>query len=253
MHHARVARARVTVETNGLGSNGAASETRGIFARDLRKAYRIANQDVEALRGVNLRIQPGSIVALTGKSGAGKSTLLHILGTLDRPTSGQVVLNGTDVSNMSDQSASHFRNATVGFVFQMNNLLNEFSAIENVMLPGLIAGAPRPLIRDRAENLLSAVGLGARLHHRPGELSGGEQQRVAIARALIMAPPLLLADEPTGNLDQKTSRAIQELLMQICRENQVTMVLVTHDLDLARRMPSQVVMEDGRVLEGGGV
>jgi lipoprotein-releasing system ATP-binding protein len=225
----------------------------GIIARDVRKAYRIAEQDVEALRGVDLKIAPGSIVGVTGKSGAGKSTLLHILGTLDRPTSGKVFLNGTDVSNMGDQQASQFRNATVGFVFQMNNLLNEFSALENVMLPGLIAGAPRPMIEERAAQLLGAVGLGARVSHRPSELSGGEQQRVAIARALVMAPPILLADEPTGNLDQKTSHAVQELLMNVCRENRVTMLLVTHDLDLARRMPAQVVMADGRVAEGSGL
>jgi lipoprotein-releasing system ATP-binding protein len=153
---------------------------------------------------------------------------------------------------MSDQDASDFRNSSVGFVFQMNNLLAEFSALENVMLPGLIAGAPKTAVADRAAKLLAAVGLGSRLQHRPGELSGGEQQRVAIARALIMAPPILLADEPTGNLDQKTSREIQELLINVCVANKVTMILVTHDLDLAKRLPAQVVMEDGRVVEGGG-
>jgi lipoprotein-releasing system ATP-binding protein len=220
--------------------------------RDVRKVYKIGHEQVEALRGVNLRIPHGSVVAVIGKSGAGKSTLLHIIGTLDRPTSGQVVLNGTDVSHMSDQDASDFSNSSVGFVFQMNNLLAEFSALENVMLPGLIAGAPKTAVADRAAKLLAAVGLGSRLQHRPGELSGGEQQRVAIARALIMAPPILLADEPTGNLDQKTSREIQELLINVCVANKVTMILVTHDLDLAKRLPAQVVMEDGRVVEGGG-
>lgn len=223
-----------------------------IDLRDVRKVYRIGQEDVEALRGVNLQIPHGSIVAVTGKSGAGKSTLLHIIGTLDRPSSGTVVLNGTDVSQMSDQAASHFRNGSVGFVFQMNNLLGEFSALENVMLPGLIAGASRAPVAERASKLLQAVGLGARLQHRPGELSGGEQQRVAIARALVMAPPILLADEPTGNLDQRTSHEVRELLISVCEANKVTMILVTHDLDLARRLPSQVVMEDGRVVEGGG-
>ena len=223
----------------------------GILLQDVRKVYTIAQQQVEALRGVDLDVKAGQIVAVTGKSGAGKSTLLHILGTLDRPTSGKVVLAGTDVSEMPDQAASPFRNRAVGFVFQMNNLLNEFSAVENVVLPGLIAGAPKQAVEDRATKLLGAVGLGQRTQHRPGELSGGEQQRVAIARALIMAPPILLADEPTGNLDQKTSLAIQELLMHICSENNVTMILVTHDLDLARRMPRQVVMEDGRIASGG--
>jgi len=226
---------------------------KGIIAQGVRKLYRIGAENVEALRGVDLTIAPGRIVAVTGKSGAGKSTLLHILGTLDRPSDGKVILDGTDVSRMDDRAASHFRNRSVGFVFQMNNLLGEFSALENVMLPGLIAGAPRAQVEERAEKLLGAVGLAARLDHRPGELSGGEQQRVAIARALVMAPPILLADEPTGNLDQKTSLGIQELLMHVCRENQVTMLLVTHDLDLARRMPAQVVMEDGRVVEGGNL
>ena len=230
-----------------------AESSPGILIRGVRKIYRIADQEVEALRGVDLSIAPGSIVAVTGKSGAGKSTLLHIVGTLDRPTSGQIVLYGTDVSGLSDLGASHFRNAKVGFVFQMNNLLNEFSAVENVMLPGLIAGAPKDMVADRAALLLKAVGLEKRLHHRPGELSGGEQQRVAIARALVMAPPILLADEPTGNLDQRTSVAIQELLMQVCLENKVTMLLVTHDLDLAKRLPNQVIMEDGRVISGGEI
>jgi lipoprotein-releasing system ATP-binding protein len=230
----------------------AAARGSAVWARAVRKVYRIASEDVEALSGVDLAIPAGSVVAVTGKSGAGKSTLLHILGTLDRPTSGQVVLNGTDVSHFGDQAASQFRNTSVGFVFQMNNLLHEFSAQENVMLPGLIAGASRAVVADRAAKLLAAVGLGQRLQHRPGELSGGEQQRVAIARALVMAPPILLADEPTGNLDQKTSHAIQDLLLKICAENRVTMLLVTHDMDLARRMPAQVVMEDGKIVSGGG-
>ena len=224
----------------------------GILLRDVHKVYRIAAQDVEALRGVTLQVRQGAITAVTGKSGAGKSTLLHIVGTLDRPSLGQVVLNGVDVSNMGDQAASQFRNASVGFVFQMNNLLNEFSAIENVMLPGLIAGAARTQVEQRAQILLKAVGLGRRMEHRPGELSGGEQQRVAIARALIMAPPILLADEPTGNLYQKTSHDIQDLLLQVCLENKVTMLLVTHDPDLARRLPNQVIMEDGRVIDTSG-
>lgn len=241
------------VTTNGSEGQAPRDAVAGIVVKDVRKSYRIAEQDVEALRGVNLAVRAGTLAAVTGKSGAGKSTLLHIIGTLDRPTSGQVILNGTDVSSMSDVAASHFRNATVGFVFQMNNLLHEFSAIENVMLPGLIAGAAKDMVEDRAQRLLSAVGLGERVNHRPGELSGGEQQRVAIARALVMAPPILLADEPTGNLDQKTSRSIQELLMHICSENNVTMLLVTHDLDLAGRMPAQVLMEDGRVVGGSAL
>ncbi len=226
-----------------------------ILTRDVHKAYQIGHESVFALKGVNLAVGRGAIVAVTGKSGAGKSTLLHILGTLDRPTSGQVILTGTDVSSMSDDVASNFRNRSVGFVFQMNNLLAEFSAVENVILPGLIAGGQKRVVEERAKVLLNAVGLGHRFKHRPGELSGGEQQRVAIARALIMAPPILLADEPTGNLDGKTSLAIQDLLIQVCLENKVTMLLVTHDLNLAKRLPAQVIMEDGRVAqcEGDGV
>ena len=173
--------------------------------------------------------------------------------TLDKPSQGKVLLNGTDVSSLNDQAASSFRNCTIGFVFQMNNLLAEFSALENVMLPGLIAGTGKKAVLERAAEVLKSVGLSHREKHRPGELSGGEQQRVAIARALLMAPPLLLADEPTGNLDKKTSLAIQELLLQLCSEHNMTMLLVTHDLELARRLPEQIVMEDGRIISRGSI
>jgi lipoprotein-releasing system ATP-binding protein len=152
---------------------------------------------------------------------------------------------------MDDQAASAFRNRSIGFVFQMNNLLGEFSALENVMMSGLIAGYTKAVVRDRARFLLNAVGLSHREDHRPGELSGGEQQRVAIARALLMAPPILLADEPTGNLDKKTSEGIQELLLQLSCSGNVTMLLITHDLELAKRLPHQIIMEDGKVLREG--
>ena len=240
----------MSLNTENTKTN-APSRVGGIKLVQVHKSYRIAEQNVVALDKVDLDISPGKIVALSGKSGAGKSTLLHIIGTLDKPTTGQVILNGTEVSGMDDRQISKFRNSTVGFVFQMNNLLNEFTALENVMLPGLISGAAKNSVAERAQVLLEAVGLGNRATHRPGELSGGEQQRVAIARALIMAPPILLADEPTGNLDQKTSAAIQELLISICQENNVTMMLVTHDPELAKRLPYQVVMEDGNIIEGG--
>jgi len=185
---------------------------------------------------------------VTGKSGAGKSTLLHIIGTLDRPTSGQVMINGVDVSRLRDKDLSRFRSRSIGFIFQMHNLLPEFSAMENVMMPGIIAGFRIAELRERAAMLLSNVGLGARLHHKPGELSGGEQQRVAIARALFMAPPLLVADEPTGNLDRKTSVMIQDLLLELVRSENMTLILVTHDMELAARLPSQLVMEDGGII-----
>ncbi len=228
------------------------SEEIVISLHQVSKVYEIEAQRVQALRDISLNIPKGSVAAITGKSGAGKSTLLHVVGTLDRPTKGQVYLNGTDVSKMPDRLASNFRNCTVGFVFQMNNLLQEFSAIENVMIPGLISGSPKKIIMERAAELMNAVGLSQREKHRPGELSGGEQQRVAIARALLMSPPILLADEPTGNLDQKTTFAIQDLLLQLCADHGVTMLLVTHDLDLAARLPYRIVMEDGAVIDSGG-
>ena len=217
------------------------------------RTYTIEKTKVEALRGVNLDIKQGIRAAVTGRSGAGKSTLLHIIGLLDRPSTGQCELNGTEVSQLSDLAASQFRNATVGFIFQMNNLLPEFSAAENVMMPGLIAGASKGAVRERAIKLLEAVGLGDREKHRPGELSGGEQQRVAIARALLMNPPILLADEPTGNLDKKTSHGIQDLLMSLADTNKMTVILVTHDHELAKRLPHQIVMEDGRIVSGGNL
>ncbi len=223
-----------------------------ISLKDVHKTYQIESQKVLALRGVSMKVRKGQIVSVSGRSGSGKSTLLHVIGTLDTPSSGSVSLNGQDVSNLSDQAASSFRNKTVGFVFQMNNLLPEFSAIENVMMPGLIAGLSGVALRDRAEGLLKAVDLGHRLHHRPAELSGGEQQRVAIARALVMEPPILLADEPTGNLDKKSGDLVEGLLMELGRRTQVTMLLVTHDAELAKRLPYQVVMEDGNIKDFGG-
>jgi len=224
-----------------------------ISTKNLQKVYTLEAQKISALSDINLQIPRGTIAAISGKSGAGKSTLLHVIGTLDRPTAGHIFLNGSDASRMSDRVASNFRNRTIGFIFQMNNLLPEFSAVENIMMPGLISGSPKGAVKSRAIDLLRAVGLGEREKHRPGELSGGEQQRVAIARALLMAPPILLADEPTGNLDQKTSDAIQDLLLELCVAHQVTMLLVTHDEDLADRLPSRIVMEDGRVVDDGGM
>jgi lipoprotein-releasing system ATP-binding protein len=222
-------------------------ELQGVF-----KTYQVVEQQVQALRGVNLKVRKGQMVGVTGRSGSGKSTLLHVIGTLDTPSAGVVRLNGKDVSHVSDQAASAFRNRTVGFVFQMNNLLPEFSAIENVMMPGLISGGNRSLLKDRAIKLLQAVELGHRLNHRPAELSGGEQQRVAIARALLMEPPILLADEPTGNLDKKSGELVESLLMELGKRNQLTMLLVTHDMELAKRLPYQVVMEDGNIVDFGG-
>jgi len=219
-----------------------------ISLKGVYKTYKLESLEVEALRGIDLKIPKGAISSITGPSGSGKSTLLHIMGTLDRPTSGIVQVNGVNVSDLSDHMLSKFRNCSIGFVFQMNNLLSEFSAIENVMMPGIISGTPSEVVRSRAQLLLNAVGLSRREKHRPGELSGGEQQRVAIARALLLSPPLLLADEPTGNLDKKTSSQIEELLMGLCKEHGVTMLMVTHDPQLASRLPYSIKMEDGKII-----
>lgn len=223
-----------------------------IDLQHISKVYQVEAQQVNALVDVSLQVKRGQIIAVTGRSGSGKSTLLHIAGMLDQPTQGRLSINGTDVSRMPDNLASQFRNATVGFVFQMNNLLPEFSAVENVMMPGLIAGLQFNEVQARAQGLLDAVMLGQRARHRPGELSGGEQQRVAIARALLMQPPIILADEPTGNLDKRNSDAVQELLFRLCTDHGVSMLLVTHDMNLAAQFPTQIVMEDGRIVERGG-
>ena len=215
------------------------------------KYFNFANEKVLALKGVDLEIQRGERIAITGKSGAGKSTLLHLIGTLDKPSSGEIYLGGQNLVEMSDQKISSLRNRSIGFVFQMNNLLAEFSALENIMMPGIIAGLEASKLMSRAQRMLEAVELPHRASHRPGELSGGEQQRIAVARALFMAPSILLADEPTGNLDNKTSETIQELLFHLCEKYKITMLLVTHDDRLADKLPHRIVMEDGCIIDRG--
>ena len=214
---------------------------------NVSKNYQLENQPVPVLNNINMDIHQGEIMALVGRSGSGKTTLLHIIGTLERPTTGQVYLDGVDVSRLKDDQVSKLRNQKVGFVFQTNNLLPEFTALENVMMPGMIAGAPAGQLKKRAQALLSAVDLGHREFHRPTEMSGGEQQRVAIARALLMGPSILLADEPTGNLDHKTSSIVKDLLLQLCAAHKITMLLVTHDLELAQSLPKQVMIKDGQL------
>jgi len=214
---------------------------------NVSKNYQLENQPVPVLNNINMDIHQGEIMALVGRSGSGKTTLLHIIGTLERPTTGQVYLDGVDVSRLKDDQVSKLRNQKVGFVFQTNNLLPEFTALENVMMPGMIAGAPAGQLKKRAQALLSAVDLGHRESHRPTEMSGGEQQRVAIARALLMGPSILLADEPTGNLDHKTSSIVKDLLLQLCAAHKITMLLVTHDLELAQSLPKQVMIKDGQL------
>ena len=214
---------------------------------DLRKSFQHEGRTLDVLKGIDLNIHPGQILAIVGPSGAGKSTLLHCIGTLDLPSSGRIRLAGEELTTMSGWRLAAVRNKTIGFVFQFHHLLPEFNALENVMLPGLIQGRPRKELEKRAQALLEEVGLSQRATHRPGELSGGEQQRVAVARALALDPKLLLADEPTGNLDTATSDAIHDLFFQINREHGTTIVVVTHNPAFAERMPRVVRMRDGRV------
>jgi len=219
----------------------------------LRKSYEHGGRTIEVLKGIDLQIAAGEMVAVVGSSGAGKSTLLHVMGTLDQPTAGRVEFDGQDVTRMSPARMADFRNHTIGFVFQFHHLLPEFTAHENCAMPGLIAGLSHFEAMGRAGKLLDRVGLGHRLTHRPGELSGGEQQRVALARALIMEPRVLLADEPTGNLDTHTGEEIHALIVELNRERGMTMVVVTHNVEFARRLPRRVRMVDGVISDEGAI
>jgi lipoprotein-releasing system ATP-binding protein len=219
--------------------------------RDLRKSFQTDVSRIDVLNGINLSVMQGDTIALVGASGAGKSTLLHIIGTLDRPSSGNVYFRGDDVFTLNEGALATFRNRSIGFVFQFHHLLPEFTALENVMMPALISGVAREEARKSAVMYLEDVGLAHRLHHKPGELSGGEQQRVAIARALVLSPALLLADEPTGNLDRKTSEEVHELLAGIQQKTGLTLIIVTHNERLAARMGKTIIMVDGRIQENG--
>jgi lipoprotein-releasing system ATP-binding protein len=213
----------------------------------LAKTYLMADRRLEVLRGIDLDIAQGDLVALTGPSGAGKSTFLHLLGTLDVPTRGSIRFEGEDVFERGEEGLAAFRNETVGFVFQSHHLLPEFTALENAMMPGLIRRIPRAEARRRAGAMLERVGLSGRLDHRPGELSGGEQQRVALARALVLSPRLLLADEPTGNLDPQTADGIHALLVDLNRSLGITAVVVTHNERLAQALPRRLRLVEGRL------
>jgi len=213
----------------------------------LKKTFVHMGRPLDVLRGIDLTIAKGEVVAIVGSSGAGKSTLLHIMGTLDVPTKGRIKLDKNDVTGLSSAKLAAIRNKTIGFVFQFHHLLPEFSALENVMMPGLIQGRDHRQMQSAAMGLLDEVGLGHRATHRPGELSGGEQQRVALARALVLSPKLLLADEPTGNLDSKTGGQIQDLFFQMNERHGTTIIVVTHDLAFANTMPRVVTMKDGLV------
>jgi lipoprotein-releasing system ATP-binding protein len=212
----------------------------------LTKSFPTRGGELTVLRGIDLTLDTGAALAVLGPSGSGKSTLLHILGTLDRPTSGRVTLDGQDPFALPEAELARFRNRHVGFVFQDHYLLPQCTVLENVLVPTLAAAQPdRLALAKRAHELLKRVGLAERLEHRPAELSGGERQRVAIARALILQPKLLLADEPTGNLDRKTAHAVGELLLDMHRQEPTILVVVTHSLELARLLPRQLEMNDG--------
>jgi lipoprotein-releasing system ATP-binding protein len=214
---------------------------------ELGKAYLTGGRRLQVLDAVSLEIQAGEMVALTGPSGAGKSTFLHLVGALDAPTSGRVVFDGRDLATLDEGERARFRNESVGFVFQSHHLLPEFTALENVMMPGLVRRLPRAEARRRAASSLERVGLSGRVEHRPGELSGGEQQRVALARALVLSPRLLLADEPTGNLDPATAEGIHDLLRELNRDLGVTGVVVTHNERLAEGLGRRVRLLAGRL------
>ena len=213
----------------------------------LFKTYGNGAKKVEVLKGIDLAVSQGDRVAIVGASGVGKTTLLHILGTLDQPTSGRVRYEGEDVFTLDERALAFFRNREIGFVFQFHHLLPEFSALENTLMPCLIQGLPKKEAASRAEAILTAVGLKDRLLHKPGELSGGEQQRVAVARAMVLEPKVLLADEPTGNLDTRTGESVFDLLQELNQVKGLTLIVVTHNSALASRMSRQIHLVDGRV------
>jgi len=219
-----------------------------ISIRGLVKTFWMNGNLVEVLTGVDLDIFNGETLAVVGASGVGKSTMLHILGTLERPTSGQVWWDGEDPFSRDDKLLAAFRNRKIGFVFQFHHLLPEFNALENVMMPGLIARLPKDEVRELAETVLMRVGLKNRLEHRVSTLSGGEQQRVAVARALVLKPDVLLADEPTGNLDPKSGGRVQELILELNRERGLTSIIVTHNLELARTLDREITLRDGKAV-----
>jgi lipoprotein-releasing system ATP-binding protein len=215
-----------------------------LTARNLTKNY----SNLHVLKGVDITVSKGEIVTIVGSSGAGKSTLLHILGTLDTPSTGEIMLGDVDLRGLKGNALADFRNKHMGFIFQFHHLLPEFSAIENVCIPGFIAGKKTAAVRERALFLLKTLGLGDRADHKPNELSGGEQQRVAVARALINNPAIIMADEPTGNLDSKNARELHQLFIELRDQFQQTFIIVTHNEELAPLSNRQLVMRDGKII-----
>ncbi len=234
-----------------MGKAGEMMSDHVIVAQDLRKMYQMGDVEVHALRGLSLTIDRGEVVAIVGPSGSGKSTLMNMLGCLDHPTSGSYILDGEEVSHLRDDQLAAIRNRKVGFIFQSFNLLSRATALSNVELPLRYAGMTAAARRDRARASLSAVGLGDRMTHKPTELSGGQQQRVAIARALVNSPAIIMADEPTGNLDSKVGQEIIDLLLNLNRDSGTTLIIVTHDPKVAAQAQRIVRIKDGVVdLEG---
>ena len=214
---------------------------------DLRKTYVSGPQEVEVLKGISLEVTAGEIVVIMGPSGVGKSTLLHLVGGLDRPTSGGVLIDGDDLFSLRDKELAVFRNKAIGFVFQFHHLLPEFSALENVMIPGMMHGRDMSVVTEKANSILDEIGLGHRLSHKPSELSGGEQKRVAVARALVNNPRLVLADEPTGNLDKNNSEALYELILELNKKHGQTFIIVTHNDMMTTHAQRVIELEDGRI------
>lgn len=220
-----------------------------LSCQNITKFYQEGIQQTEVLKQVSFSMRPSELVAIVGSSGSGKSTLLHTLGGLDQPSSGEVFIKGQSLQQMTPNALAKLRNQYLGFVYQFHHLMADFTALENVMMPMLIGQQNKTEAQDRAEQILSAVGLQHRISHRPSALSGGERQRVAIARALVNNPALVLADEPTGNLDHKTTESIFELIQQLNQEKQIAFLLVTHDLNLAEKLNRRLIMQDGVLRE----
>lgn len=223
-----------------------------IELKDVEKTYRIDYHELKILKKTNLSIKKGEFAAIVGPSGSGKSTLMHIMGALDRPTKGEALIDGENIAKLSDNELAHIRNKKIGFVFQSFNLMNKLTALENVMLPMWFGGRNDKSTKERASMLLKKMGLGHRMEHYPLKMSGGERQRVSIARSLANSPPIILADEPTGNLDSKTGANIMKILKDINR-NGTTLIIVTHDLNIADTAQRKIVIRDGEIVKGGKI